>query len=99
MSLNITYHATGSDDIPRFGGGNIIPVWPAQVGEEVVALDGDSTVRTDTVIARLVADEDCRIAISDDTTAATGTSMKLPAGSVEGILLLIGQTINVIAAA
>ena len=87
------------DALPRDANGNDLPILPVAVTNQKVTIAGtsaqSSAVNSKTKWVRLKTDTACQFAIGSNPTAS-GTSMFLPAGSVEDREVRTGDKIAVI---
>lgn len=102
--LDVTYHSIYGPDVPRWGAGGIGPmgILPPQVGnsQQIDFAGGPQSgaVADKGLVAVMVADEDCRIAIGENVSATVQNSRRIVAGVPDYAYVPTGARVSVMAA-
>jgi hypothetical protein len=102
--LDVTFHSLAGATLPTFRKGAFEPLGllPPQTGDsQQIDFSGgpaNTAAATEDVIAAVVPDADCRIAVGDAVTATVANSRKLVSGVPEYVHVPAGARIGVRAA-
>ncbi len=97
--LDVTYHSTDWETSPRMTGSDLIPILPPQSGnsEQLDFSSGtdEGAAQSAAIIANVVADADCRVAVGVSITATTANSRLIKANQEAQFWIPAGARISV----